>query len=75
MRLSEWVKEQGAGAITRLQVRSGCAYTTILRAVNGGGITKRTAQKIADATDGAVTAGEIFDEACEDEEPAEDAAE
>lgn len=65
MRLSEWVKNHGTGAVTRLQVRSGLAYTTILRAVHGGGITRRTAQRIAEATDGEVTAGEIFDEAPE----------
>jgi hypothetical protein len=61
MNLRAWVKQEGTGAITRLQYRSGLSYTAVHRAVSGKSRpTYESANALAAATDGAVTVDEIF---------------
>jgi hypothetical protein len=57
--LDEWVKRKGRGELSRLMRATGLAYTTILDARREGVVGIDTAQRISDATDGAVTVDEL----------------
>lgn len=60
MTLAEWVRQQGPGALTRLQKSTELAYTTIWKIARGQQTPRaETAKKIEAATDGAVTAREL----------------
>lgn len=59
MRLKDWVAKQGPGALSFLMHESRLAYTTVLRAVRGEGVSAKTAEKLSEATRGEVSPGEI----------------
>lgn len=59
MRLKDWVGKEPKGALTRLQLETKLAYTTILRAVNGEVVSAKTARKLSEATRGEVSAVSI----------------
>lgn len=61
MRLAEYLEREGRGSKTRLQERTGIAYSTI-HWIAVGKSTPRpdTAKRIAAATDGAVSVEELL---------------
>lgn len=60
MQLSQWVKREGRGAITRICRESGVAYSTIYTAYRGQRIGRyATARAISDATGGEVTVDDL----------------
>lgn len=61
--LSEWADREGPGAKTRLQAGTGLAYTTVLRACDGGPIGLRASLLLSRATGWKVLPGDISDEA------------
>ena len=62
MTLNEWVKREGAGAISRLTRESGLAYTTVFDAVHElRAIRYSTAKRLSSCTSGDVSAEEICD--------------
>lgn len=59
--LSEYLKREGKGAKSRLQRKTGLAYSTIHWIATGATVARPdTAKKIEKATGGAVTAAEIL---------------
>lgn len=60
MRLSDWIEQEGRGALTRLAERSGVCYPTV-HAIYAGTQTPlyATAVKISAATNNAVTVDEL----------------
>lgn len=60
MRLSDWVEQNGRGALMRLSERSGVCYPTV-HAIYSGTQTPKydTAEKLSDATGGEVTIAEL----------------
>lgn len=60
MRLKEWVRRQGTGAISRLQRETGLAYSTIFRAAHDRKPVRfATAKLLSEATNGAVSVEEL----------------
>jgi hypothetical protein len=60
MRLKDWVEGQGRGALTRLQLRTGIAYATILALSKDKHSARyQTAVKLSAATGGAVSIAEL----------------
>lgn len=60
MRLFQWVSKQaGKGALTRLQLQSGVAYTTIHKIYKGRPARYETAVKLSACTGGAVSIAEL----------------
>jgi hypothetical protein len=56
MRLHDYARREGRGALARLKERSNVSYTTICAAKNGAPIKRyEVAKAISDATDGEVS--------------------
>ena len=61
MDLTNWIRQEGKGALTVLMRRSGLAWDTICKAAKRGHVlTRATAIKISAATDGDVSVAEAL---------------
>lgn len=61
MTFVEWLASQPRGAKWKITVDAGVSPSTVKKLARGGRVSDRqVAQRIADATGGAVTAGELY---------------
>ncbi|MBA2684321.1 MAG: hypothetical protein H0X39_00320 [Actinobacteria bacterium] len=58
-KLADWLAAQPRGATARLARKTGLTYITVCRARDGHRIHKQTAELIAEALDGAVSADDM----------------
>lgn len=70
MRLDDWVKAQGHGAIARLVKTTGLSRPTIYHALKGGQLRGDTAVKLSKATEGAVSVASLCGLTGESDKPA-----
>lgn len=60
MRLDQWIAGEGRGVITRLMRATGLSYQAVHAIVHGRRPAYDSAERIAKATDNAVTVAEIY---------------
>jgi hypothetical protein len=61
MKFETYIKQEGHGSMTKLQMATGVSYSTIHRAFRGKPLNFQTAQKLAKATAGAVSVADLCD--------------